>query len=73
MDLIKQTGKLNFTSTDVENNLYHLAITVMDKATDPTKVNSAISAYNALIKLEALKMKAEAYANTKPAKYRLKK
>lgn len=65
MELIKKQGKLNFTATDVENNLYFLATSVMEKVSDPTKVNSAISAYNALIKLEALKLKAHSYSQTK--------
>lgn len=52
-------NKTLFTSADIENNLYDLAKRVMSKQTDTQKVTTAVSAYNSIIKLQALKLKAQ--------------
>ena len=50
--------KSDFTVSDIENNLYGLATSVNSKSFDPKKVIVAISAYNAIIRLQALKLRA---------------
>lgn len=59
MELVKQLGKLKFTASDIENNLYELAVQALDKTSDPQKFANSIAAYNAIIRLEGLRLKAQ--------------
>lgn len=56
----KVTKAPKFTAVDLENHLFDLATSVMNKTSNPTKTNSSVNAIRGILQIQSLKIRAAA-------------